>query len=139
MTKWIGVLTAIVMCVFGLTSCGSDDDGGVNPSQFVGVWQATNVSGWELIDGEKEYFDEDLSGNRLMTVYSDGTFEESYNGVIESAGTWSINGNTYTSKVNGRTIRGKISISGDIAIIEVEASDVYNKWTYKRISKDVSK
>ncbi|MBR1546692.1 MAG: hypothetical protein IJ633_07880 [Prevotella sp.] len=83
------------MCVFGLTACGSDDDGGVNPSQFVGVWQATNVSGWELIDGEKEYFDEDLSGN--------------------------------------------ISISGDIAIIEAEASDVYNKWTYKRISKDVSK
>lgn len=144
-------LCAMVCCLaMGFASC-SDDDDDVSSSELVGIWDPTHAEGYEIWDGEKDEWNEnvnsgtnDMDYNRVEFL-GDGTYNTYYyyNGWKKetSGGTYRVNGNkiyVYDPDEDEEYTLTIVSISSDKLVLEEketwEDEEYYEKVTYKRVS-----
>jgi len=91
---------------FGMVSCNSDDDDGVNTPQFTihGIWKVTQI----FINGVEHNVNDYCPYKGSFQFISGGTYVENGFELVESnciasdpvGGTWTKNGNTYTLTLN---------------------------------------
>ena len=107
-TKKLVVLITVLMLLFTVTACG----GGSSDSQFVGQWEATNISysGIEMSPA-------DAGLEFSVDVKDDGSVTAVTNGEEEGEGEWTEEGDTITiTDGSGSELTG--TMDGDKLIID---------------------
>lgn len=144
-------LCAMVCCLAaGFASC-SDDDEDVSTSELVGLWEPIHTEGYDIWDGEKDEWDEDINAatnnsdyNMRIEFTSDGTYKQYYyyNGwkLDFDNGTYRTNGNkihVYDPEEDEEITLTVVSLSGDRMVLEEkevwEDEEYYEKLTFKRV------
>lgn len=145
---FLAVLTAVSV----FSACTKDD---VKSSEIVGTWDPVHTVGYDITDGVREDWDEDISAATDETGYTRIEFHDNgktnsyyYDGgwqLFRSTGTWSLDGNilTITYSYEGETATENatvISVSDNELVLETsEYLDENNSFketlTYTRVSE----
>lgn len=145
-------LMAALTAVFLFTSCTKDD---IDSSKIVGTWDPVHTVGYDITDGVREDWDEDISAATDDTGYTrigfceDGSCQSYYYDggwqLFPSIGTWSLDGNilSITYSYDGETqteTATVVSVSDNEFVMETgEYIDENNSYketlTYTRVSE----
>ena len=121
---------AAVALVFGVCSCGSDDDDDVpETSSLIGTWKCVNS--YDEWDGG--HIDDYMVGEFLV-VNADKTFTSTSSSI--GSGTYTISGNKMTAKVGtSKTFTATISLKGNTLVLNGNTNDgIKFKYTFEKVT-----
>ena len=124
----------IALCI-GFTACSDDDDEGIAgdaKTLIVGTWESTWSKGYEIYEGERDEWNEDV-----YTFKNDGS--GTYKDVSESSTytedfTWSISGNKLKITFNGYGDEATIKTLNGNTLVLVSQDKDENEEYYDEIS-----
>ena len=127
------VYLMMALLTMPFVACGSDDDDDTtvvdNLSQVVGTWVCTaSTDSWTTEKGSGS--GENLMVGETLTIKADGSYSSSsYD--FGRTGTWAVQGGTFSASTSsGRTMSGRISLSGGTMRIQGSTNDGY-KFDYR--------
>ena len=137
---FVALFGLLSVMALGFSAC-SDDDDDVDISALYGTWELIHSKGYEIWDGERESWDEDITSDYdkdRITFEEDGTVTgyEYYNGtwhVYESA-SFTVSGNQL--RINGEAVT-ILGLSATRLVLAYSYKDgdeeEYSEDTYKKI------
>ena len=143
-----GVLSIMT---FGFSACSDDGDEIGNASELLGLWEPIHAEGYEIFDGERDAWDEDVNAasndadyNRVEFLdggiynnyyYYNGWKKDVANGVYKLNGKKLVVRNDEEEETYELTI---VSLTSTQLILETKESwgdeEFYEKVTYKKIN-----
>lgn len=117
------------------SSC-SDDDEEISSSNLIGTWQYTGGKFWEIIDGEKETWEEDGDDDEwIMTFKEDGTMIE-WDGFSNETYEWKLNGNKLILDGDEFTVK---TLTSNKLVLEIHEKDsdgdeFLDQYSFKKIN-----
>lgn len=133
--KFLSYLLVAVLCV-GFASCSSDHD---DPTveDLVGKWQLVHEKGWEIYEGEKDEWDEDVTDEKVFHTFKEdgtGTYAE---GSWRISITWQLKGNKLTIWEDDYPDDPETcivaSFSADRMVLVRQGKDYYEEDTHVRV------
>lgn len=148
--NFLWLVGIFMLLPISLVSCSDDDEEGVgNKSDLIGLWEPIHIEGYEIYDGEKETWNEDLNevdrGGYYQLEFLDGgifysySYENGWEKDVED-GKYRLNGKRLVLRDDPDEEEYEmtiVSLTKTTLVLEGKESyddeEYYEKVTYKRI------
>lgn len=147
---YIMVVLLLFVTMLNFSSCSDDDEENVgNKSDLIGLWEPIHIEGYEIYDGEKETWNEDLNevdrGGYYQLEFLDGgifysySYENGWEKDVED-GKYRLNGKRLVLRDDPDEEEYEmtiVSLTKTTLVLEgkerYDDEEYYEKVTYKRI------